>query len=46
MPDVKKRIETIGMTPIGNRPEEFKKAIEEESDYWAKVVKSRNIVIE
>jgi len=46
MPDVKKRIETIGMTPIGDTPEEFKKAIKEESDYWAKVVKSRNIAIE
>jgi len=46
MPDVKERVETIGMTPIGNTPEEFRKAIEEESDYWAKVVKDRNIVIE
>lgn len=46
MPEVKARLEKIGMTPVGNKPDEFRKAIKEESDYWAKVVKDRNIKIE
>ena len=46
MPDVKSRLEQIGMTPVGNKPDEFKKEIQEESAYWAKVVKDRNIKIE
>lgn len=46
MPDVKQRLESIGMTAVGNSPDEFKAAIKEESDYWAKVVKDRNIVIQ
>lgn len=46
MPDVKERIEQLGMKPVGNTPAEFQKAIKEESAYWAKVVKERNIVIQ
>ena len=32
-----------GMTPVGNSPEEFAKAIKEESVKWAKVVKDRKL---
>lgn len=46
MPDVKERLETIGMTPVGNNPVEFHEAVKQESAYWSKVIQDRNIVIE
>lgn len=46
MPDVRERVETIGMTPVGNTPDDFRQAIKDEFDYWAKVVEERNIVID
>lgn len=46
MPEVKARLEQIGMTPVGNTPAEFTQEIKKESDYWAKVVKDRNVVIQ
>jgi tripartite-type tricarboxylate transporter receptor subunit TctC len=45
MPDIKKRLADQGMTPVGNTPEEFAKAISEESDKWATIIKERNITI-
>lgn len=38
-PEVKKRIEFEGATPVGNSPEEFSKFVGEEIVRWAKVVK-------
>jgi tripartite-type tricarboxylate transporter receptor subunit TctC len=38
-PDVKKRIEFEGATPVGNAPEEFGRFVQEEIVRWAKVVK-------
>ncbi len=32
-----------GMTPVGNKPEEFARAIKEESARWAKVVRDRKL---
>src|SRR5690606_34136808 len=43
MPDVKERLESQGMSPVGNTPAEFKKAMAAESANWAKVIKERNI---
>jgi len=37
------RLFVQGMTPVGNSPEEFAKAIKEESVKWAKVVKERKL---
>jgi tripartite-type tricarboxylate transporter receptor subunit TctC len=31
------------MTPVGNTPQEFAKAIKEESARWAKVVRERKL---
>ena len=37
------RLFVQGMTPVGNSPDEFAKAIKEESARWAKVVKDRKL---
>jgi tripartite-type tricarboxylate transporter receptor subunit TctC len=41
--DTKARLYLQGMTPVGNTPAEFSKAMDAESRLWATVVKSRNI---
>lgn len=43
--DVKKRFDDLGMVPVGNSPEEFARAMKEESARWAKVVKERGLQI-
>lgn len=45
LPDVKKRFEDLGMSPIGNTPAEFTKAMKEESARWAKVIKERKLQV-
>lgn len=45
MKDVKDKLASVGMQPVGNTPEEFQKSIKEESKQWAKVIKERNISI-
>ena len=45
MADVKKRFEDLGMSPIGNTPAEFTKAMNEESAHWAKVIKERKLQV-
>ncbi|MBB5216380.1 Bug family tripartite tricarboxylate transporter substrate binding protein [Parapusillimonas granuli] len=45
MPDIKERLEAQGMSPVGNTPAEFKKAMDAESANWAKIIKERNIKI-
>ncbi|MDO8252168.1 MAG: tripartite tricarboxylate transporter substrate binding protein [Rhodoferax sp.] len=39
-PDIKTRMADIGLTPIGNAPEQFDAFIRVEIDKWAKVVKA------
>ena len=36
---------SIGMVPVGNPPDEFAKAIREETERWAKVVKERKLQV-
>jgi tripartite-type tricarboxylate transporter receptor subunit TctC len=41
--DTKARLYVQGMTPVGNTPAEFAKAMEEESQHWATVIKNRKL---
>ena len=41
--DTKARLFVQGMTPVGNTPAEFAKAMDAESRQWATLVKNRNI---
>jgi len=45
-PDVKSRLEVLGMAPVGNSPAEFAKAISQETERWAKIVRERKLVVE
>lgn len=45
-PEVRKRMEAIGATPVGDTPEEFQKFIQAESAKWANFVKQTGIKIE
>ena len=40
---VRARMFALGMTPVGNSPEQMAKAMKEESARWARVVKERNL---
>ena len=44
--DLRGRLFVQGLTPVGNSPEEFGKAMKEESALWARVVKERNIKVQ
>ena len=41
--DTRARLYVQGMTPVGNTPADFAKAMEVESAYWATVVKNRKL---
>ena len=41
--DTKARLYVQGMTPVGNTPAEFAKAMDDESEHWAQVVKNRKL---
>lgn len=41
--EMKARLYVQGMSPVGNSPPEFSKAMNAESKFWATVVKNRNI---
>jgi len=43
-PEVKAKLEEIGLTPVGNTPDEFDAFIRTEIDRWAKVVKASGAV--
>lgn len=43
--DVRKRMEAIGATPVGDTPEEFEKFIQAESSGWANFVKQTGIKV-
>src|SRR5262245_6859395 len=44
--DVRGRFEQLGMVPVGNTPEEFARAIREETARWAKIVRERKLYVE
>jgi tripartite-type tricarboxylate transporter receptor subunit TctC len=43
MPDVRERLESLGLDPVGNTPDEFAAFQKAEIAKWAKVVKDGNI---
>ncbi|MDQ2736250.1 MAG: tripartite tricarboxylate transporter substrate binding protein [Pseudomonadota bacterium] len=43
--DIKARLYVQGMSPVGNTPAEFAKAMDQESSHWAAVVKSRKLSV-
>jgi tripartite-type tricarboxylate transporter receptor subunit TctC len=45
-PDLKKRIEELGNTPVGSSPEEFDAFIAADMKKWAKVIKDAKIPLE
>ena len=45
-PDVVKRLDGIGVYPVADTPQEMGKFVQEETDRWAKVIKTENIHIE
>lgn len=44
--EIKKRFDDLGMAPVGNSPAEFTKAIKEESDDWAKIIRERKLSVD
>lgn len=44
--DIKSRFDGLGMAPVGNSPADFAKAIREESERWAVIVRQRKLVVE
>ena len=45
-PDVKERLATLGLEPVGGTQEEFAKQIKFEIETWGKVIKAANIRLE
>ena len=45
-PDIKTRIEQIGMMPVGNPPDAFAKELKTETARWAKIVKERKLQVD
>ena len=43
--EMKARFFAQGMAPVGNSPDEFGKAMKEETQMWAKIVRERNISV-
>ncbi len=43
--DLKGRLYVQGLAPVGNSPEDFGKAMEQESSLWARVVRERRIQV-
>jgi tripartite-type tricarboxylate transporter receptor subunit TctC len=46
LPEVRTRFEQLGMEPVGNTPDEFARAIKEESARWAKIIHARKLYVE
>ncbi|HEX6007822.1 MAG TPA: tripartite tricarboxylate transporter substrate binding protein [Burkholderiales bacterium] len=44
--DIRKRFGELGMVPVGNTPDEFAKAMKEETARWAKVVRERKLQLD
>ena len=45
-PDVVKRLQAIGVEPVGDTPQEMAKFVGEETNRWAKVIKAEGIQLE
>ncbi len=45
-PDFVQRLTQLGMVPYMKDPQAFARTIKEESAYWAKIVKARNLVVQ
>jgi tripartite-type tricarboxylate transporter receptor subunit TctC len=43
--DIRKRFDDIGMAPVGNAPADFARAIRDEAERWAKVIRARKLEI-
>jgi tripartite-type tricarboxylate transporter receptor subunit TctC len=44
--DVRTRFEQLGMEPVGNTPEQFARAIKEESGVWARIIRDRKLYVD
>jgi tripartite-type tricarboxylate transporter receptor subunit TctC len=44
--DVRGRFEQLGMVAVGNSPEEFARAIREETARWARIIRERKLYVE
>lgn len=44
--ELRARLYVLGLTPVGNSPAEFAKAIRAESERWAKVIQERHIAVD
>ncbi len=43
--DVRKRFDDLGMVPVGDTPQEFAKAMKEESARWARIIRERKLQV-
>jgi tripartite-type tricarboxylate transporter receptor subunit TctC len=46
LPEVRTRFEQLGMEPVGNTPDEFTRAIKEESARWATIITARKLYVD
>jgi tripartite-type tricarboxylate transporter receptor subunit TctC len=46
LPENRRKFEGLGMTAVGNRPQELAATIESESRRWADVIRKQNIKVE
>lgn len=44
--DVRARFEQLGMEAVGNTPEDFARAIKEESNRWARIIRERKLYVD
>jgi tripartite-type tricarboxylate transporter receptor subunit TctC len=44
--DVRSRFEQLGMAAVGNNPEQFARAIKDESTHWAKIIRERRLYVD
>ena len=45
-PDMKEKLNALGLEPVGNTPEEFGQFIKDENVKWAKIAKDANVKLE
>ena len=46
LPDMRERLATVGLDPIGSTPQDFAMQIRSETEKWAKVIKAANLKAE
>ena len=46
IPDVREKLNNLGMTPVGGTPEQFAATIRRDTERWGKIIKERGIKIE